>query len=143
MKLSRIVASCLICVAASSANAHTVKEETERLRMVIGEQAAKFETTLEEDHSRMEAYAVRIELNVIKRLEAYATVWSENHYYSDDALKAEYARYQNCYLAAEELITYSKGIVRVMREDLKDYDEQAAIEKYHGHLIECDAELGR
>lgn len=127
----------------TSATAHTVLEEIERLRLVIGEQADRFEKTLREDHSRAESYAVRIELNVIKRLEAYVTVLSENNYYGDDTLSAEYRRYVNCWMAAEELITYTKSIVRVLREDLKDYDEQAALEKYHGHLIECDTELGR
>lgn len=122
--------------------AHSVLEENQRLRMVISEQENKFRATLEEDHSRAETYAVRIELNVIKRLEGYSQVMAENRYYGDRKLKREYERYQNCWLAAEDLINHAKSIVRVLRDDLKDYDVESAVRKYNGHLADCDRELG-
>ena len=72
----------------------------------------------------------RIEINVIKRLEAYKRQITGNY------------QYLNCERALEELINYAKRVVRVLREDLKEHDEQAALDKYHGYLIECGTEVG-
>ncbi len=115
----------------SQAARRTAVDIFEMERSVIYHSArASQAATQRGDHWQAKFYAARIEINVIRRLEA-----SKRKITGND-------QFQNCELALEELISYAKSVLRVLREDLKEYDEQAALEKYHEHLIECGTEVG-
>lgn len=115
----------------SLASKSTAVDIFERERSVIDHSAqASQAATLRKDHWQAEFHVDRIEINVIKRLEAYKRQITGND------------QYLNCERALGELINYAKRVVRVLREDLKEHDEQAALDKYHGYLIECGTEVG-